>query len=154
MTSIIKYSFLVISLLFGVFTNHVHADNFSAKLKQAETLYANQKYDSAALIYQQLIDDDKMEAFELYYNLGNTYYKLNEIPSAILYYEKAAKLQPQNDDLQYNLELCNRMIPDRLEPVPQLFFVQWYRNLYNAMSVDSWAYLSVLLLFFLCCLLL
>ncbi len=145
MISLAKYSFLVISLFWSLFTPETPPHNFSTKLQKAETLYANQKYDSAALIYQQLVDKDKMESFELYYNLGNTYFKLNAIPSAILYYEKAAKLQPQNDDLQYNLALCNRIIPDKLDPLPQVFFVKWYNILYNAMPLDDWAYLSILL---------
>lgn len=144
MKTLLKYSILIWLAMLSYSTAQAQeAHTYALPLQKAQQLYNAQKYDSAALIYQQIVDEDKMEAFELYYNLGNAYFKLNEIPSAILYYEKAKKIAPQNQDLAYNLALCNRMIPDKIETVPQLFFIKWYRAAYNALSVDSWAYLSL-----------
>lgn len=139
-------------LAFTLFSVHLKAKDFSADLFKAERLYANSNYDSAALIYQSIIDSG-YQSPELYYNLGNTYYKLNEVPSAILYYEKALKLDPSDKNIKHNLELCNTMIPDRIEEVPRLFFIEWYQSLYNYFPIDTWAYIG-LALFTLCCLLL
>lgn len=142
-TTLKYYSLFVIAALIS-FGSQAQTYDAGYKLQKAEDLYNAQKYDSAALIYHQFLEED-LSSFELYYNLGNTYFKLNEIPSAILYYEKAAKLKPQDKDLQYNLTLCNRLIPDKIEEVPQLFFVKWYQSLYNSLSVDYWAYISLVI---------
>ncbi len=131
------------------------SQSFDTQLIQAQDLYSNAKYDSAALIYQSIIDSG-YQSPELYYNMGNAYFKLQEIPSAILYYEKALKLRPSDENIQYNLNLCNTMIPDRIEKVPKLFFIQWYENLYHYFPIDTWASIgiglfsifSALLLFF------
>ncbi len=118
------------------------SQSFDTQLLQAQDLYSNAKYDSAALIYQSIIDSG-YQSPELYYNMGNAYFKLQEIPSAILYYEKALKLRPSDENIQYNLNLCNTMIPDRIEKVPKLFFIQWYENLYNYFPIDTWASIGI-----------
>lgn len=120
------------------------AQDFSAQLITAQDLYSETKYDTAALIYQSIIDSG-YQSPELYYNLGNTYFKLQEIPSAILYYEKALKLKPTDENILFNLQLCNTMIPDRIEEVPRLFFIEWYKALYNHFPIDTWAIISLLL---------
>ena len=122
----------------------IQAQMFQTELYQAEQLYNQSKYDSAALLYQNIIDGG-YQSPELYYNLGNTYYKLEEIPTAILYYEKALKLDPNDENIVHNLKLCNTMIPDRIEEVPRLFFIRWYQGLYNYFPIDTWAYIGLVL---------
>jgi len=129
-----------LSLILLVFV--AKSQSFDTQLLQAQDLYSNAKYDSAALIYQSIIDSG-YQSPELYYNMGNAYFKLQEIPSAILYYEKALKLKPSDENIQYNLNLCNTMIPDRIEKVPKLFFIQWYENLYNYFPIDTWASIGI-----------
>lgn len=142
-----------IFLAFVLFSVKLSAKDFSAHLLKAEQLYSNANYDSAALIYQSIIDSG-YQSPELYYNLGNTYYKLQEIPSAILYYEKAVKLNPSDENIKYNLDLCNTLIPDRIEVIPRLFFIEWYHSLYNYFPVDTWAYIGLSLFALFCVLLL
>ena len=132
-----------LAILFLVLlSNMIEAQDYNAKLYQAEQLYSEMKYDSAALLYQAVIDSG-YQSPELYYNLGNTYYKLQEIPTAILFYEKALKLNPNNENIEHNLNLCNSMIPDRIEEIPQLFFIRWYKGLYNYYPIDTWAYIGL-----------
>jgi tetratricopeptide (TPR) repeat protein len=121
------------------------AQDFSSKLLKAQDLYARSQYDSAALIYQSIIDGG-YQSPELYYNLGNSYFKLDEIPSAILYFEKAARLNPNDENIQHNLQLCNSMIPDRIDQLPQLFFIRWYVSLYNYFPIDTWASIIIVLM--------
>lgn len=120
------------------------AQDFSDKLITAQDLYAEAKYDTAAVVYQSIIDSG-YQSPELYYNLGNTYFKLQEIPSAILYYEKALKLKPSDENIIFNLQLCNSMVPDRIEGIPRLFFIEWYQSLYNHFPIDVWAKIGLIL---------
>lgn len=135
----LKYIFSVGLILLSFIAK---SQNFDNQLLQAQDLYANAKYDSAALIYQSIIDSG-YQSPELYYNMGNAYFKLQEIPSAILYYEKALKLRPSDETIRYNLNLCNSMIPDRIESVPKLFFIRWYESLYHYFPIDTWAYIGL-----------
>jgi len=135
MTMKAKY-IVVLLLIFGSVLSQ--AQDFSVELKQAEASYADSKYDTTALIYQSILEEG-FQSPNLYYNLGNCYYKLNEIPSAILNYERALKFDPNNENILYNLNLCNSLIPDRIEKMPELFFVQWYKGLYNFFPIDVWA---------------
>jgi len=148
-----KKAILALFLSFTLFSVPLNAKDFSTGLLKAENLYTNAKYDSAALIYQSIIDSG-YQSPELYYNLGNTYYKLQEIPSAILYYEKALKLNPADKNIKHNLELCNTLIPDRIEEIPRLFFIEWYQSLYNYLAIDTWASIGLGLFAFFCLLLL
>lgn len=134
----VVFGFIGLSLMTFV----AQAQLFDHNLQQAEQLYNASKYDSAALIYQSVIDSG-YQSPELYYNLGNTYFKLQEIPTAILFYEKALKLDPNNDNIMHNLKLCNTMIPDRIDDVPRLFFIRWYQGLYNYFPIDIWAYIGL-----------
>lgn len=121
--------------------------DFEAKIHEAEQYYAATKYDSATIAYKNVIESGFHSA-ELYYNLGNCYYKQNEIPSAILNYEKALKLDPSNEDVLFNLKLANTRIQDKIESLPLMFFIRWYVGLYNMFSVDNWAKISILLFAF------
>ena len=129
---------IVLFLLLGSVLPQSQAQEFNEELSQAELSYSESKYDTAALIYQSILNKG-FQSPELYYNLGNCYYKLNEIPSAILSYERALKFDPNNENILYNLNLCNSLIPDRIEKMPELFFIQWYQGLYNYFSIDFWA---------------
>jgi tetratricopeptide (TPR) repeat protein len=81
---------------------------------------------------------------KLYFNLGNAYYKHGNIPKAILNYERAKLLDPNDDDISFNIELCNQFIVDQIEPLPRPFFVQWYWVIVNINSADEWAVISLI----------
>ncbi len=136
-----KHIVLFVFLLGSVF---LKAQDYSANLVQAQESYSESKYDTAAVIYQSIIDSG-YQSPELYYNLGNCYYKLQEIPSAILYYEKALKLNPNDENIIHNINLCNSLIPDRIEKLPRLFFIRWYQGLYNYFPIDIWANIGLAL---------
>ena len=79
----------------------------------------------------------------MYYNLGNSYYKSGDIAKAILNYERALLLQPGNGDIRANLEVARAKTVDKVEPIPEIFFVSWTKSLINSMSVDAWAVCGV-----------
>ncbi|WP_256004397.1 SH3 domain-containing protein [Pedobacter deserti] len=137
----IKLLYLVLLLAYPFFSNgQLDADSlFKAGNKQ----YGKQQFSAAAQSYQRLADAGYLSA-DLYMNLGNAYYKLDEIPKAILYYEKAYKLSPGDAEIEHNLYLANARVKDRITPVPEFFLYTWYKRVVFAASADAFAVWTVL----------
>ena len=104
---------------------------------KGDSAYIKEDYAAAIQIYEALLKNG--EAADVYYNLGNSYYKIGEIAKAVLNYERALLLQPGNGDIRANLEVARAKTIDKVEPVPEVFFVSWIKSLTNSMSVDAWA---------------
>ena len=104
----------------------------------ADSAYAAADYVAAIHIYERLITT-KGEAAPVYYNMGNAYYKSNDIARAILNYERALLLDPSNDDILFNLELARSRTVDKNAVVNELFFVRWFRDFSSILPVDVWA---------------
>ncbi len=104
---------------------------------QADSAYINNDYSQAIEIYESLLQQG--EAGEIYYNLGNAYFKQDEIGRAILNYERALILQPNNADVNANLDIARAKTVDKISPNPEVFFVAWTRALINMLPVDTWA---------------
>ncbi len=119
------------------------ATNTEETIKAANNAYNQSLYDSALVTYQKVLDAG-YESGELYYNIGNSYYKNNDIASAILYYEKAKKLIPNDESTEYNLNIANSMIVDKIEKVPELFYKVWWNFFYNFMGSDAWAVFALI----------
>ncbi len=113
----------------------------NATKAEGDSAYMKNDYASAIQIYETLLN--RGEAADIYYNLGNSYYKAGDIAKAILNYERALLLQPGNGDIRANLEIARSKTIDKVEPVPEIFFVSWTKSLINSMSVDSWAICGV-----------
>ena len=90
--------------------------------QQARDAYSNGDYVQAISIYETMTQEG--ESDELYYNLGNAYYKNNQIGKAILNYERALRLNPSYDDAAFNLQLANEKIQDKIEPIERFFLSQ------------------------------
>jgi tetratricopeptide (TPR) repeat protein len=110
--------------------------------EKANQLYLNGDYSSAREEYLKIVNSG-FESVELYYNLGNTFYKLGQIPSAILYYEKALIINPKDVDIQFNLEQANRLVVDKVNPVNEFFFKKWIRAVAGILKADAWGLLSL-----------
>ncbi len=111
---------------------------------QANQLYMDQSYEKAAAVYEQLLATGKV-APEIYFNLGNTYYKTGNLAAAILNYERARRLRPSDPDIAYNLRMANLNTIDKIEPLPQLFYEKWWDDYVNEGSVNRRAMLVVVL---------
>ncbi len=125
------------------------AVSFAIANPQTEILNGNKayqrgQYEEAISIYEKVIEQGKASA-ELYYNLGNAYYKAENIPSAILNYERALKLDPTNEDIIYNLKVSNNQIIDKIDELPKLFYQRWWISLKQLLAPDDWALLSIIL---------
>ena len=105
--------------------------------QQADDLYAKENYKEAAQMYESIISKQGV-SMELYYNLGNCYYKMDEVAPAILNYERALMLDPSDGDTKANLVLARSKTTDKVTPPSEMFFVTWWRSMSNAMSINSW----------------
>lgn len=103
----------------------------------ANAAYAEGRWSDAASDYV-MISDMGLESAALYCNTGDAYFKDGNVPMAILYYERALKLDPSYSDARYNLELMNLMIQDRIDPVPEFVLKVWARDVCYIMDSDSW----------------
>ena len=94
---------------------------------RANEMYRAGKYKEAIVEYEKIIKQNLVSP-ELYFNLGNAYYRNEQLAQAILSYERAANLRPNDPDIQHNLKLVYLKTIDRIEPVPEMFLIQWMRS--------------------------
>jgi tetratricopeptide (TPR) repeat protein len=111
-------------------------------MNTANSAYNEGLYDSALNVYHR-IENENLESAELFYNIGNSYFKNNELALAILYYEKAKKLAPNDEDIEYNLGIANSLIVDKIEKIPVLFYKNWWNYFYNLFNADVWTIISI-----------
>lgn len=104
--------------------------------------YIDGDYKKAIERYTAILDRDRYSV-KLYYNLANAYFKTDEIGRAILYYNKALKLAPSNDDVRYNLAIAEAQTKDKIAVVPEFFLNRWMRGIRNTMSCTAWSAVSL-----------
>jgi hypothetical protein len=110
----------------------------------ANNLYEKGDYEPALEAYHAIILNG-FESADLYYNMGNAAYRSNSIGHAILYYEKAIKLDPSHEDAIHNLDYVSRYRQDTFEGVPELFFRSWIKGFIQMMPEKTWSILSLIL---------
>lgn len=118
---------------------------FADKFEEANKLYTNNKFDAALQLYLDILNKTKPTS-NLYYNIGNCYYRLNQLGNAILYYEKAYKLNPDDESIQKNLKIANAKIIDKITPISKIFIYQWYDDLIQKNSPKVFAIWSIVLI--------
>ncbi|ACF15040.1 TPR repeat-containing protein [Chloroherpeton thalassium ATCC 35110] len=102
--------------------------------REGNRLYSRGQYQKALESYNNLLDLG-YESGALYYNMGNAYYKLHKTGQAVLYYEKALKLMPDDEDLKNNLELAHLRTQDKISSVPSFFLVDLFNGFLNVFSL-------------------
>lgn len=109
--------------------------------QQADEAYKKGNYQQAIKDYETLLQNGYSSA--IYYNLGNAYFRTDNITQAMLAYERARLSNPGDKDIRYNLELARSKTIDKITPESEMFFVTWYRSLVNLNSIDHWAYTAL-----------
>jgi hypothetical protein len=109
----------------------------------AQKAYKNLDYAKAIASYRQIIANDAL-APEVFYNLGNCYFKTDSIGKAIQYYEKARKLIGDDDDLMHNLKMAHNRTVDKIEPMPEFVVTSTWKNIVNFKTADAWANYSLI----------
>lgn len=133
----LRYGILVVtfSLVAGC-TSLLFAQTPEQVFDKGNQLYQEAKFAEARDAYESILHNGLISG-ELYYNLANTYYKLGNIGKAILNYERALRLIPNDDDVKHNLQLVNLMITDRIEPTPRLFIWDYWDGMKAAFSLNT-----------------
>jgi tetratricopeptide (TPR) repeat protein len=137
---IMRKLIFILFLLFGAFISNAQPEKL---IKEANQLYASNEFAKAIIIYENLAGQG-LESPELYFNLGNACYKNQELTKAILYYEKAKLLAPNDEEIQFNLDLVNQFVVDKIEPLPRPFFLKWGQSILNMFTSNGWAFISIL----------
>ena len=123
-------------------SNDVYVDSLWNSANQA---YMEGRWADAAADYE-LISGMGLESASLYCNTGDAYFKDGNVPMAILFYERALKLDPSYEDARYNLQLLNSTIQDRIDPVPDFILKVWAKDICYLMNSDAWAVCFIVLL--------
>ncbi|GAA4468942.1 tetratricopeptide repeat protein [Nemorincola caseinilytica] len=122
---------------------HGMAADWQAHWKKATGYYIQKQYDSAAWYYEQVAALHPHNA-EVYYNLGNTYYRLNKIAPAVLNYERALHVDPGHRDAHDNLTITQARISHQVAPAEDIFFVTWWRGLTAHTMAGTWAAVALI----------
>lgn len=112
---------------------------------KANTAYINGDYHAAAELYEQILAQG-LTSVKLYYNLANAYFKEDRLGKAVLFYHRALRLAPGNEDIRYNLSVAEARTKDNIERIPEFFLTTWMRGVRHTMSCTAWSVLSLVLL--------
>ena len=105
--------------------------------------YIDGDYNKAIAEYNAILDGGEY-SMKLYYNLANAYFKVGSIGKSILYYNKALRIAPSQEDIRHNLAIAEAQTKDRIVAIPEFFINRWLRTLRNTMSCGTWSLLSLL----------
>lgn len=108
-----------------------------------DSAYANGNYAEAISVYENLLENIG-ESSELHYNLGNAYYKAENIAKAILAYERALLLNPGDEDIAFNLQLARSKTVDKVAPTYKFFIIEWTENIVNLASMQTWCVAGII----------
>jgi tetratricopeptide (TPR) repeat protein len=120
------------------------ADSLNTAWQKASKYFQQKQYDSAIVYYESLADR-QISNPELYYNLGNAYYKANKIGPAVLNYERALQINPDYREAQDNLTLTQSRIANRIQEPQDIFFVSWWKSLTKQSLAGTWSVISLVL---------
>jgi tetratricopeptide (TPR) repeat protein len=115
--------------------------SFAITKENADAEYKKGNYQQAINDYEDILKTSVSP--ELYYNLGNAYYRTDNITHAVLNYERALMLSPGDNDIRSNLQLARSKTIDKIEPTSEMFFITWYHSIVNMKSSDSWAIMAI-----------
>ena len=141
----IKMFIIIILLNMNAYTKNVDFER-EAIFKKAVSAYLKKDYEKALDTFQELENTNKV-SFELLFDIGNCHYKLNEIGKAIQYWEKAKKLNPSNDDVNFNLKLANVKLQDKVVLPEPFFLFKYYHSIRENINIKHWMnYLGIIFL--------
>lgn len=133
-----------ILILFGILIslNSIAQENNTQLWEKANAYFATEEYQQAVSIYEQILQTGE-ESAKLYFNLGNAYYKTGNINHAILNFERAKTLAPNDADIEFNLQIANQFVVTKIEKLPQPFFLRWRTSITNKYPTDTWSAISI-----------
>lgn len=136
--------FLIYTILLFASVSATMAQPTSAeRWEMGNKAYMDGAYDKAVEEYSAILEGGEY-SMELYYNLANAYFKMENIGKAILYYNKALRIAPSQEDVLHNLAIAETRTKDKITAVPEFFLHRWMRVVRNSVSCNAWGALSLL----------
>ena len=132
-------------IIFSISLLISNAETAEQEFFKANHAFDNKDYATAIDIYENLINQDYHQAY-IYHNLGNAYYRQNNLAKAILNYEKALRIDPTDNDTKENLALAESKTVDKIVPLPKFFLKRWYNSILSWFSPNGWRIATLLLL--------
>jgi tetratricopeptide (TPR) repeat protein len=143
-----KLNRIIVVLFFSVsFSFNAKATDVLTLFDSANAAYSKADYDKALILYDS-INNMGYESAELYYNIGNTYFKTNKIGYAIAYYEKAKKINPSIQDIENNLDIANQRIEDKIDVRNSMFLSEVKNSIVDSFSEKGWSLIFLLIFAF------
>lgn len=130
--------------IFGSVNATLPQDSAQIIMQDANKLYESSEYVKAIELYKKVEVDYRSPI--LFYNIGNCYFKIGNLPEAIVYYERSLKYDPENENTLANLKQANKLITDEIQELPQTAISQWWYNFIRNKSINFWAHLSIYLM--------
>lgn len=134
-------------LLIILFTSQSLLSQETSAVERGDSLYTKGDYSAALEQYLSLEESGKV-SWALYYNIANCYFKDDEYGRAILYYERALKLNPSGEDIIYNLNHAKQYTVDEIGIIPEFVLVTWIKKINYALMSNTWAYISLIMMAF------
>ena len=133
------------NILFIIFiiSQSILANEPKNSFEAANKLYQAAKYEQAIQMYRQASEEGKLESSELYFNLGNCFYKMHKVAPAIYNFEKAAQLNASDIEIQTNLEFARKAAIDDIKAVPTVGFKKLIQNVTASFYFDTWGYIAI-----------
>jgi tetratricopeptide (TPR) repeat protein len=144
MNTTIKSIFCFLFFIFSSFVLLANSLKDSADLyiQQANDAYQSNNFKDAVVLYTQAVDM-QFESATLFYNLGNAYFKSGDHARALLWYERALRLAPNNEDIIHNISFVQQKLIDKIEVLPELFIVKWWNACASLFTGNQWANISI-----------
>ncbi len=149
----VKVNICILCFAFILCLFPLSAEN--TEIKAASDAYRNGDFKKSIELYETIVNsflNQGKESAELYYNLGNAYFRDNQIGKSILNYERALLLDPADGDIKHNLRFANLRTEDKIDTTQDIFYVNWFMTIQNMFNSNIWATIAIVLfiLFLIC----
>ena len=128
--------------------SEIKESSVSLLVNEAEAAYINNNFAESIRLYEAQVSEHRsinQESAQIYYNLGNAYFRDNQIAKAIVNYERALLLEPGDSDIRHNLRFAKTRIEDKIDSADNLFINKWIRSIQNLYSGNTWAIIGIVL---------
>ncbi len=132
-----------IILMTFFFSTYLFAQTPDELMKIGNKFYQEEQFEQAVQTYQKILGQGLVSE-AVYYNLGNAYFKSGKLGYAIYCYEKGLKIEPNDEDLSYNLRIAQTRTFDKITELPKLFIIEWWEGLVTSLSISAWSFIVII----------